>query len=349
MPNLPRHSYSLHTPVPPNLPHRSPIPSNLNRSLSVHSNHPSVHRQAPAFPTFIPNARVPPPDPALPPAHVPAQPYMYVPDHNHHQRQEFLYQQWLANQNQQRPTIQAPPLPVPPPPNNTITTSFAKSDLPSLLTIPFLRTSTDWVTWESAATRLIDNVGLRGHICRLPELGALIDPTSPASLPPHYDFDSSPKDVEAYKLWWHDNDIVTHILVGHLSPEIAISLPPKHGPPYNLPIRTSRDVLEFLTKKFSVGSAGAADLAKENLFCVKCNPSNIAAYVQAWRGVVHQLADTPWDFTPYQKIQKFVDGLPSFDGFIGLKDRVRVSWAVGPTGTYESRIIAYFERERHRH
>lgn len=56
--------------------------------------------------------------------------------------------------------------------------------------------------------------------------------------------------------------------------------------------------------------------------------------------VVHQLANTAWDFTPYQKIQKFVDGLLFVDGYIGLKDRIRTSWLAGPHGTYDFTALA---------
>lgn len=248
-----------------------------------------------------------------------------------------LYQQ---QQHAAPPPPPSPAIPIPGVPIDQPSTLFTKTDFPPLTTIPILRTYADWVPWESAAIRLIDNVGLGGHVCKIPEVGTLIDPTCPATYPPPYDFDSGDEETKAYVRWWHDDDIVTHILLGRLGPDIPGTLPQKRGPPHGLPVRTARHVLAELTKKFSIGSAGAADQAKEAIMKSRANLANIPGYVHTWRGVVNQLVHTPWDFTPYQRIQKFVDGLPSVGGFIGLKDRVRSSWNTGPEGTYTFEAIS---------
>ncbi|KAG6894751.1 hypothetical protein C0992_004873, partial [Termitomyces sp. T32_za158] len=58
-------------------------------------------------------------------------------------------------------------------------------------------------------------------------------------VPPHYDFDSPLEDVEAYHVFWANDELVDHVIVGKLSNKIANSLPPKCGGPYDLPLWTA--------------------------------------------------------------------------------------------------------------
>ncbi|KAG6886936.1 hypothetical protein C0992_001573, partial [Termitomyces sp. T32_za158] len=236
-----------------------------------------------------------------------------------------------------KPALPVPlPVPVPPvhrhisPPVPVISAteiSITDTKLPSLATIPFLKTAADWVPWFAAVSRLIASVGLRGHICRIPIAGDLIDPTSRAVISPHYDFDSSPEEAETYRVFWANDEIADHVLVGKLAAEIANSLPPKRGGLYDMPIRTARDTLAFLRKRFSVGSAVTADLTKDKVFALSVTtPNQVAPYIEAWRSAVHQLAGSPWDFTPFQSTQKFVNGLPLFGEYIILKEKVRSYW-----------------------
>lgn len=91
---------------------------------------------------------------------------------------------------------------------------------------------------------------------------------------------------------------------------------------------------------FSIGSASAAELAKDNIFHLQCTLMNVPAYVQAWHSVVYQLASTPWDFTPYQHVQKYVDGLSHYGTFINLKDCVYSLWDIGYDRLYALNDIA---------
>ncbi|KAG6888041.1 hypothetical protein C0992_009819 [Termitomyces sp. T32_za158] len=211
----------------------------------------------------------------------------------------------------------SPPLPVITPADISIT----DTELPSLGTIPFLKSAADWVSWFATVSRLI--AGLRGYICRIPVPGDLIDPTSHAVLPPHYDFDSTPEEAEIFWVFWANDDIADHIIVGKLAPEIANSLPPKRGGPYDMPICMAWDTSTFLKKRFSVGSAVTADLTKDKVFAMTVTaPAQVAAYIEAWRSAVHQLAGSPWDFTPFQSTQKFVNGLLTFGKYVILKEKV---------------------------
>ncbi|KAG6898622.1 hypothetical protein C0993_005629, partial [Termitomyces sp. T159_Od127] len=221
-----------------------------------------------------------------------------------------------------------PPISPPIPIANPVEISITETKLPSLATVPLLKSSADWVSWESAVTRIVSSIGLRGHICRIPVPGDLIDPTSRAVLPPPYDFDSSPEDVEAYRIFWANDEIADHVLVGKLSNEIANSLPPKRGGPYDLPIRTARDTLLFLRKRFSVGSAVSADVTKDKVLRMSTsnNSSQVPNYIEAWRTAVNQLSGSPWDFTPFQRTQNFMNGLPTFGEYAVIRERVRSYW-----------------------
>ncbi|KAG6873025.1 hypothetical protein C0992_009158, partial [Termitomyces sp. T32_za158] len=181
---------------------------------------------------------------------------------------------------------------------------------------------------------LIDHLGLNGHICPIPPPGSFDDPTCEVVLAPIVDEHSSQAERVAYRNFWRNDNICSYVLTGKLSTEIFNSLPPRRGGPHNLPTLTARDILGLLRRRFSIGSAAAAQKLKDSVFCFPCAPRAIPAYVQAWRAAVNQLSDTPWDFTPYERIQKFMDGIPGHPSFNSIRDSVRKSWEHNPLGTY---------------
>ncbi|KAG6824266.1 hypothetical protein H0H92_007401 [Tricholoma furcatifolium] len=207
-----------------------------------------------------------------------------------------------------------------------ITVTDSKSALPSLTSIPTLRSAVDWPAWEAAVFRLVDAMGLRGYLCRIPQVGDLVDPTSRIVLPLQYDFDSPPHVADEFRTFWVHNDIVEHILVGKLTIDIASTLPLKRTGQFMLPTHTARDTLAFLRKRYSVGSVATADMLKDGVVNLSCAPGNVIKYIESWRNVVHQLVGSPWDLSDYQKTQKFVDGLLNHLGWAVLKDRMHQFW-----------------------
>ncbi|KAG6880145.1 hypothetical protein C0992_005229 [Termitomyces sp. T32_za158] len=216
------------------------------------------------------------------------------------------------------------PVPVPWAPLTPCRTENFSSDikLPSLATIPLLHSAMEWVSWELAVTQIITSIGLWRHICRIPNIGDLRNPTSLVALPPHYNFNSTPEETEAYRIFWQNNDIVEHVLVGKLSQEIQDSPPPKRGGPYDMPICPARELLGFLREHFGIGSASVAEYTKSKVFALVASPTTVTSYVQSWRTVIHQLSGTPWDFTSWQRIQKFVNSLLNGDWWLVLKEEV---------------------------
>ncbi|KAG6887680.1 hypothetical protein C0992_011228 [Termitomyces sp. T32_za158] len=125
-------------------------------------------------------------------------------------------------------------------------------------------------------------------------MGDLIDPTSHAILPPHYNFDSSPEEAETFCVFWANNEIADYVLIRKLALEIANSLPPKRGGPFDMPIHTACDTLAFLKKHFSVGSMVTAEFTTDRVFAMTVTTLNqVAPYIEAWRSAVHQLAGSP--------------------------------------------------------
>ncbi|KAG6828305.1 hypothetical protein H0H87_002396 [Tephrocybe sp. NHM501043] len=105
-------------------------------------------------------------------------------------------------------------------------------------------------------------------------------------------------------------------------------------------------------QQFSVGSSGAAEALRAKLRSSRTLPSGIPAYVKLWRSIVPQLEQTCWDFSMYDKIQGFIDGLPRISKFSALWDKVHKSWKQGDKGTFTFTAIAdeviTIDHDRHR-
>lgn len=137
---------------------------------------------------------------------------------------------------------------------------------------------------------LIDHMGFNGHICPIPPPDAPYNPTykvvvTPAS-PPHSSQDAS----RAYEVFWKNDNICSYIISGKLSAKIFNFLPPAWGGSHNFPIQTACDLLDFLHKHFSIGSAASAQRVKDSIFHLYCALNAISSYVQAWHIAVNQLS-----------------------------------------------------------
>lgn len=88
----------------------------------------------------------------------------------------------------------------------------------------------------------------------------------------------------------------------------------------------AHDLLDFLQKRFSIGSAASAQHVKDSILKLSCALNAIPNYVQSWHTAVNQMAKTPWDFTPYEKIQGFMDGVPDHKAFDYVCEEVCYSW-----------------------
>ncbi|KAG5328281.1 hypothetical protein C0989_010722, partial [Termitomyces sp. Mn162] len=187
---------------------------------------------------------------------------------------------------------------------------------------------------------LIEHLGLVGHICPIPPPGTPFDATCIIVVPPPYPPHNTLDEEHEYQTFWHKDGICSHVLTGKLSMEILGSLPPAHSGPHNFPTRTAWDILACLRRRYSVGSASSAKALKDSVTRLQCIPTAIPAYVQAWRTVVNQLDRTEWDFSPHDKIQGFMDGIPPLQAYAPIREEVRRSWEVGPQGTFTFDVLA---------
>ncbi|KAG6876312.1 hypothetical protein C0992_000103 [Termitomyces sp. T32_za158] len=292
-------------PVPHPFPLVAPFPP-------PHS-HFGHYPQAPALPPF----------PGYPPYHFPWYPYPLAPPAN-------------------PPPSLPPPAPADAPPAVPSFSSdpVPNAKLPPLSTIPCFNSSADWGLWINPVLALIDDMGLNGRVCPIPPPGAPFDPTCRVVVAPNPPPHSSRAALRDYEIFWRNDNVCSYIISGKLSAEIFNLLPPARGGPHNFPVRTARDLLDFLLQRFSVGSAASAQCVKDSVFALHCAPNAIPAYVQAWHIAVNQLSGTPWDFMAYEKVQRFMDGILDHCAFTFLWEEVRRSWDNNPSGSFDFFCLA---------
>ncbi|KAF5387864.1 hypothetical protein D9615_000299 [Tricholomella constricta] len=210
-------------------------------------------------------------------------------------------------------SLPASPVPriVAPPPAPTRTNStYTKPDFPNLTSIPFLSSASDWTKWHSAVLQVIEATGLFDHIADVLPPDVLLDPTAYPSLPPVIDrANYTPDELDSYKAWWAQDDIVSFVLLGKLGP-IPLSLIPPKRDAWGNPQRTARDILRLLRTKYGVYDAGSAAIVQESILSKKVIGGDVTSYVDSWRKAVLQVEGTHWDFSSFDKVQRFADGLP---------------------------------------
>lgn len=89
-----------------------------------------------------------------------------------------------------------------------------------------------------------------------------------------------------------------------------------------------------------MGSVVSAQHVKDSVFNLYCALNAIFSYVQAWQIAVNQLSQTSWDFTAYEKIQKFTDGIPDHQAFTFLQEEIHQSWNNNSEGLFDFFTLA---------
>ncbi|KAF5386182.1 hypothetical protein D9615_002169 [Tricholomella constricta] len=169
-------------------------------------------------------------------------------------------------------TPASPVLPTPVLPilnNNASVSTYTKPDFPNLSSIPLLSSANDWSKWHSAVLQVIEATGLYSHIVDILPADVLLDPTAYPSLPPIIDKARyTPEELDAYRSWWAQDDIVSFVLVGKLGPIPSSLIPPKHDA-WGNPQRSARDILRILRTKYGVYNAASAALVRESVLSKK--------------------------------------------------------------------------------
>ncbi|KAF5377192.1 hypothetical protein D9615_006455 [Tricholomella constricta] len=207
---------------------------------------------------------------------------------------------------------------------------YTKPDFPNLASVPLLSSANDWSKWYAAVLQIIEATGLYDHIVDIPPAGLIVDPTAYPSLPPTLDFSNyTDEELEHYRTWWTLDDIVSFVLVGKLGPTPASLIPPKRDA-WGNPQRSARDILRILRVKYGVYDAGSAALVREAVLSRKVIGNDVSSYVDAWRKAVLQVEGSHWDFSPFEKVQRFADGLPRSYEYEALRTLIRDGFNTHP-------------------
>ncbi|KAH0584871.1 hypothetical protein H2248_008149 [Termitomyces sp. 'cryptogamus'] len=298
----------------------SPLHHNLSHPPSVPLAQPI---QPVVHPPPFPYGHFPGPQPAVPPPPLPPSP-LHTPAPP---PQNFIFPNapQFIPRSPHLPEYNFQPLHFQPPPQHTVPDFSSDSNkLPPLSSISHLTGSSDWGSWYTHVMTLIEHLGLVGHICPLPPPGTLFDVTCIIMVPPPYPPHNTLDEEHKYQTFWQKDGLCSHVLTGKLSTEILGSLPPARGGPHNFPTHTARDILACLHRRYSVGSASSAKSLKDSVNHLQCILTAIPAYVQAWCTVVNQLDRTEWGFSPHDKIQGFMDGIPCQ---VPLTSGAQLHWA----------------------
>ncbi|KAF5381798.1 hypothetical protein D9615_005519 [Tricholomella constricta] len=173
-------------------------------------------------------------------------------------------------------------------------------------------------------------MGLYSHIIDLLLPDLLLDPTAYPSLPPSIDKARyTPEELDAYRSWWTQDDIVSFVLVGKLRPVPSSLIPPKRDA-WGNPQRSARDILRILRTKYGVYDAASAALVRESVLSKKVVGNDVSSYVDLWRKAVLQVEGTHWDFSSFEKVQRFADGLPRTYEYEPLRVLIREGFNSNP-------------------
>ncbi|KAF5378189.1 hypothetical protein D9615_007558 [Tricholomella constricta] len=208
--------------------------------------------------------------------------------------------------------------------------TYTKPDFPNLSSIPVLSTANDWTKWYSAVMQVIEATGLFAHVVDVLPSNVLLDPTAYPSLPPVIDkANFTPEELDAYRSWWTQDDIVSFVLVGKLGPIPASLIPPKRDA-WGNPQRSARDILRILRTKYGVFDAASAALVRDTTLAKKVVGNDVSSYVDMWRKAVLQVEGSHWDFSSYEKVQRFADGLPRTYEYEPLRVLIREGFNTNP-------------------
>lgn len=141
---------------------------------------------------------------------------------------------------------------------------------------------------------LIDHLGLNGYVCPLLPPRAPYNPTCKVMISSAY--------PSQYSWWWTEiwsflakQQYLHYMLTGKLSVEIYSCLLPAHRGPFNFPVWTACDILNWLWKRYSVKSALSVQKIKDLVLFFMCMLTAIFAYVQQWHNAINQLFVMAWD------------------------------------------------------
>ena len=312
-PTAPMHSYHtnagrhLSTPLLPSasdfwnqnyfLPLRSHVVSdNHHRQNFQHSHTFTSHYPQPQF------------NPPVHPFYVQQQPY----DHCYFAQQP-QYQYCPYPPPPHHPTVTMgtvdavnllPLLPVPSaaPPTTTKT-------LPAIGHIPLLSGRSDFSAWNNGVRSLIRHLGYTGHIVNPPAPGITPRPDRIPTYPPFLTDTPTAAELAISRIWWDEDNIVSHILTSRLSASV-LSIIPFDDDDESLVPRTARTIYELLRQFYSINNHISSSALYSELCNLQCG-ERVLEYVTEWRAGITQLRTAKFIVSFHMVIEHFLDRLPS--------------------------------------
>ena len=133
---------------------------------------------------------------------------------------------------------------------------------------------------------LILHMGLLGHIAYPPSSGYLPLPDRVPSYMPTLSMAPSTVDLTAYRNWWEDDNIVSHILIARLNPTTRSLLPYDDGDS-GTP-RCARAIYDVLCSAYHLRGYTSGSTLYSELRALSCG-SRVQDYVTKWHAGVSQL------------------------------------------------------------
>ena len=142
------------------------------------------------------------------------------------------------------------------------------------------------------------------------------------SFPLALDMDPSAEQLAQHDAWWRANSTVWHILWGRLGPAPEALVPLCCDPFGNVTV-SSCDLYAILVARYGGGDHGTVSEVKDKLRALHCGMGKdaVPSFVTTWRGALHQLDNTPWNFTEFECIRTFVDRLLLTEAFRTLREQ----------------------------
>ena len=126
--------------------------------------------------------------------------------------------------------------------------------LPSVAHIPILSGRADFGAWNDGVRTLLLHLGYLGHISDPASFGSVSLPDRDPTFPPLLSMSPSPPELSAYRSWWEQDNVASHVLLSRLSPIVRSLLPYDDCDP-SLP-RTSRVIYDIIRETYGHWSPG---------------------------------------------------------------------------------------------
>jgi hypothetical protein len=191
--------------------------------------------------------------------------------------------------------------------------------LPSVAHIPILSGRADYGAWNDGVRTLLLHLGYLGHISDPSTFGSIPLPDRDPTFPPLLSMSSSPSEISAYRSWWEQDNVASHVLLSRLSPIVRSLLPYDDCDPTSP--RTSRVIYDTLRETYGLRGYVAGSALYADLRASLCG-SRVQEFITKWRSGVSQLRSARYPLIIREVIELFLERLPTSVPFQILRHKV---------------------------